>query len=203
MSALQSLLGSQSSFVLAALAVSWIGVVLLALIAANLHFRLAHLEHERATSAEERAPFAHLLGRELAEVLGAPVAPETHLALVVSSGCASCERILTALRESPSAVPFALLWRDGTPSPPPPLPAGATTIDDGPGVAAALGVRVSPFALLADARGRIVRAAPVGRVEALAELLAEAGRDEAPSASPAPVTDSNRLSPQPLKGVSA
>lgn len=201
MSALQSLLGSQASFVLAALAVSWIAVVLLALVAANLHFRLARLESERP-AAEQRTPFGHLVGRSLAEALGPRVAPGTRLALVLSSDCAACDRLLAALRRSAGTAPLALLWRDGTPSPPPPLPAGATIVDDGPGVAAALGVRVTPFALAADAGGRIVQAVPVGRVEALAELLSEAGGDATPAASPASVSGSNPLSRQPLKGVS-
>lgn len=198
MSALQSLLGSQSSLVLAALAVSWIAVALLALVVANLHFRLAHLERARPAAAEH-TPFGHLLGRDLVEVLGPRVAPGTRLAVVLSSDCASCERILTALREAMPPPPLALLWRDGTPPAPPPLPAGATIVEDGAEVAQALGVLVTPFALVADAAGRIVRAAPVGRLEALTELLTEAGHDEAPATSPAA---SHPLSRQPLKGVS-
>lgn len=203
MSGLESFLASQASFVLAALAVSWLAVVLLALVVANLHFRLAHLEHAAQPGREEsRTPFGHLLGRDLAEVLGPQVAPGTRLAAVLSSECTSCERILDELRQASVATPLALLWRDGTPSPPPPLPPSAIVLDAGPEISRTLGVRVTPFGLAADAAGRIVRAAPLGSVEALAEMLRDAGRAEL-SGSPSRASASPMLSHQPMKGISS
>lgn len=203
MSGIETLLASRASFVLAALAVSWLAVVLLALVVANLHFRLVHLERAARPAPEEsRIPFGHLLGRDLAEALGPRVAPGTRLAFVLSSDCASCERILGELRASAVPTPLALLWRDHTPSPLPPLPPGAAIVDEGPEVSRALGVRVTPFALAADAAGRIVRAAPVGSVEALAEMLRDAGRDE-PSGTPSRPSAAPLLSRQPLKGISS
>ncbi|HEX6201713.1 MAG TPA: hypothetical protein VF100_01845 [Thermoanaerobaculia bacterium] len=204
MSGIEGFLATQAGFVLAALAVSWIAVALLALTIANLHFRLARLERARPAAGEERTPFAHLLGRDLGELLGADAVPGARLALVLSSGCPACERLLGELgRTADPPPPVALLWRDAAPSPPPVLPAGAALVADGPRISAALGIGVSPFALVADGDGRVVDAAPVGRVEAFAEMLrrADAGRPATPSVA-ATVPFSPNLSPRPLKGVS-
>lgn len=194
MSGIEDLLSSRSSFVLAALAVSWIAVTLLALVAANVHFRLAHLERS-LPAGERRTPFGHLLGRSLAEVLGPQVSPATRLAFVLASDCPSCERILAKLHAAGERAGIALLWRDAPPSLPP-LPPGVTVLEDGPRISRELGVGVAPFALSADASGRIVRAAPVGSVEALADLLADAGLGNPLDAPHAPAPH------QPLKGVS-
>lgn len=196
MSGLEALLGSRSSFALAAFAVSWIAVVLLALVAANLHFRLVHLERSLAAPGEARTPYGHLLGRSLADVLGPQVPAGARLAFFLSSDCPACDRILGELRAAGERGPVALLWRDETPSPLPRLPAGVVVLDDGPRLGRALGIGVSPFALAADAGGRIVRAVPVGSVKALAELLGESGRDESPDRASA------ALPHQSLKGVS-
>ncbi len=193
MSGLEALLDSRASFVLAALAVSWIAVVLLALVAANLHFRLAHLERSQRVE-ETHTPYGHLLGRSLADLLGPQLPAATRLAFVLSSDCPSCDRVLAELREA--GAPVALLWRDATPSPLPPLPAGVAVLDDGPQLSRALGIGVSPFALAADAAGRIDRATPVGSVKTLAAMLGNADRDEPPDRSSTPLLH------QPLKGVS-
>lgn len=181
MSGVESLLATRATFVLAALAVSWLAVLLLALVAANLHVRLARLERAAPAAAGadgRRKPFAHLLGRRLGEALG-DAAPGVRLAVVLSSNCASCDRLLARLRETVGDTPLALLWRDATPSPLPPLPAGATVVDDGAAVCRDLGVRLTPFALAIDADGRVVRAAPVGNVDALGDWLDGAGRQTA------------------------
>jgi hypothetical protein len=196
LSGLEALLDSRASFVLAALAVSWIAVVLLALVAANLHFRLAHLERSQRVQ-EPSTPYGHLLGRSLADLLGPQLPAATRLAFVLSSDCPSCDRVLAELREAGApGVPVALLWRDATPSPLPPLPAGVAVLDDGPQLSRTLGIGVSPFALAADAAGRIDRATPVGSVKTLAAMLANADRDEPPGRSSTPQLH------QPLKGVS-
>lgn len=197
MSSLDALLDSRSSFALAAFAVSWIAVVLLALVAANLHFRLVHLERSATAAAGERTPYGHLLGRSLADVLGPQLPAAARLAFFLSSGCPACDRILDELRTAGDGGPIALLWRDETPSPLPQLATGLVVLDDGPRLGRALGIGVSPFALTADSGGRIVRAVPVGSIKALTELLGASGRDE-------PLQRASAALPrQSLKGVSS
>lgn len=197
MNGLESLLATRASFVLAALVVSWAAVALLALVAANLHLRLVRLERAAPGAASARTPFGHLLGRDLAAALGG-VAPGTRFAVVLSADCATCDRVLARLRDTAGGLPLALVWRYGAPSPLPPLPAGARVVADGREVSRALGVRVTPFALVAGADGRIVRTAAIGSVAALDALLAAAA-DPAPAATPAAAVS---RSPRPsLKGA--
>lgn len=195
MSGLDDLLGSRSSFALAAFTVSWIAVVLLALVAANLHFRLAHLERSLPTR-EARTPYGHLIGRPLLDLLGPEAPPAARLALILASECKSCDRVIAELSRSGRPAPVVLLWRDATPSPPPALPNGVTILADGPRIALALGVGVSPFALAADDGGRVVRAAPAASVEALTALLGDDGSSGTPDRSSPPLTRPT------LKGVS-
>jgi hypothetical protein len=195
-SSLEALLDSRASFALAAFAVSWIAVVLLALVAANLHFRLVHLERSLPAAAD-RTPYGHLLGRSLADVFGPQLPAATRLAFFLSSQCPACDRILDELRSAGHTGTIALLWRDETPSPLPQLATGLVVLDDGPRLGRALGIGVSPFALTADADGRIVRAVPVGSIMALAELLGASGREEPPNRASAV------LPQQSLKGVSS
>lgn len=201
MNGLEELLGARAGFALAAFAVSWIAVALLALVAANLHFRLAHLERS-LPAKESPTPYGHLLGRGLADVLGPEASPATRLALVLASDCPSCERLLGELRRAAGRAPVALLWRDATPSPRPPLPAGVTVLGEGPRISRALGVGVSPFALAADTEGRIVRAAPVGGVDALEGLLDHDDHDDHDSAGEPPERAAAPLPNPTLKGVS-
>lgn len=199
MNGVESLLASRATFVLAALVVSWLAVLLLALVAANLHFRLVRLERGDAAAAGRgaRKPFAHLLGHHLGEALGG-AAPGARLALVLSANCASCDRVLARLRETAGDTPLALLWRDAAPTPLPPLPAGATVVDDGPAICRRLGVRLTPFALAIGADGRVVRAAPVGNPDALDEWLDGTGH---PAAAEPLSTTSTPLAQPSLKGL--
>lgn len=198
MSGVESLLASRATFVLAALVVSWLAVLLLALIAANLHFRLVRVERgDQAAGSGARKPFAHLLGHHLGEALGG-AAPGVRLAFVLSAGCASCDRVLARLRETAGDTPLALLWRDAAPSPLPALPAGAVVVEEGAAVCRRLGVRVTPFALAAGADGRVVRAAPVGNAEALDDWLDGAARPTPAEAHP---VTSTPLAHPSLKGL--
>ncbi|MDP8930019.1 MAG: hypothetical protein M3O70_15985, partial [Actinomycetota bacterium] len=97
-------------------------------------------------------------------------------------------------RSAGEGVGIALLWRDGAPSPPPSLPPGVAVFDDGPRISRELGVGVAPFALSANAGGYIVRAAPVGSLDALVDLLAQADGGEQ--------IEQPSLLHRPLKGVS-
>lgn len=176
MSGFEAILGSRASLLLAAFCVSWIGVVLLALVAANLHFRLVRVERSRP-AADARTPYDHLHGRSLADLLGPDAPSGTRVAFVLSADCPSCDRILAELGEAGAREPVVLLWHDAAPSPPPRLPAGVAVLDGGPQVSRALGVGVTPFALTADASGRVVHAAPVGSLQTLDTILGREGRE--------------------------
>ena len=65
---LTDLLESRSSFMLAAMFVSWVAVALLALIAGNLHRRLQRVEGSLAVN--DQTPYAGLFGKALRESLG-------------------------------------------------------------------------------------------------------------------------------------
>jgi hypothetical protein len=168
-----TVLETRMTFELAALLVTWIAVTLLALIVVSLHLRVQHLE--RASAVGRRAaPYSHLLGRSVEEALGRAIPTAPRLVLLVSSGCRACERILDELASTARATPSAVAWIDGRPGGAPALPSDVTVLDDGPNIGAHLGVRVTPFVLVADAAGAIVRAAPINSLGSLGDLGGEA-----------------------------
>lgn len=151
------------SFELAAWFVTWAAVALLAVVAASLHARLRRLE--RGDSGREASlPFGQLAGRPFATGM----TPSPRAVLVLSAGCAACARILEEAERVQLEEPLALVWTGG--APPPAIPAGMALLQDGARQAAELGIRVTPFALLLDGNGAIVRAAPVGTLEALCKV---------------------------------
>ena len=89
MIAFASILDSRASFGLAALFVTWVAIVFVCLIAVSLHIRLQRLERlERQRN--ESAPFSHLLGKTVAEVLnGFAPRPQPRLILFLSASCSS------------------------------------------------------------------------------------------------------------------
>lgn len=167
-----TLLDSRSTFVFAALFVTWVGVLLLMLVIANLHSRLQRLE--RGTSAsKEPTPYSHLLGKRLQDLLGeSPSIPR--VLVFLSSNCASCTHVLNELRALPPKAPLALAWIDHLPSPSPVLPSHATILDMGPEISTELGIRVTPFAIVAGEDGRVLKASPINSLNALSNLLAVA-----------------------------
>jgi hypothetical protein len=54
-----------------------------------------------------------------------------------------------------------------------PLPANVTALREGARLSAELGVRVTPFALVANADGQIIQAGPLNHLKSLGNLLAE------------------------------
>lgn len=181
----ESLLSSRASFGFAALLVTWVAVALLVLVVANLHIRLRRLE-QGAPEGQKAAPYGHLLGRDVEEVVGAAAAgTRPRVVLFVSSSCGSCARLLAELTSPSWEVPTALVWTDA-PRPPERVPAGAVVVADGPRVSAEAGVRVTPFGLLVDEAGRVVQAGPVTSLQVLrasrhlhgsVETRAEVSRD--------------------------
>lgn len=175
----ESFLATRPSFELAAWFVTWAAVALLAVIAASLHARLRRLE--RGDGAREASrPFGQLIGRPFATGL----TPASRAVLFLSAGCAACARLLDEAGRVHLEEPVALVWTDGVP--PSTLPPRFVLLDDldgGARRAAALGIRVTPFALRLQEDGTILRAAPVGNLGALSEL---AGLRVRPVAEPYP-----------------
>ena len=164
---------SQAGAAFAALVVTWVAVVLLVLVVAHLHARLRRLEQaDRAphTGGPDAAglrepPYSGLVGRSLADLVGE--SPVPRVLLVLSTSCTSCRRLLADLADPSWSVPTVLAWADGTPGGDLPVPA----LLDGPRVAAALGVRVTPFGLVSDDDGRVVWAGPVTDLNTLADRV--------------------------------
>ncbi len=162
------LLDSRSSFILAAMFVSWVSVALLALVAGNLHRRLQRIESSLSVSAA--APYSGLLGKALRESLGESV-PAPCVLVFLSANCQACKRVLSELQSLSLSTPLALAWTDHAPSPLPTLPLGIIVLDDGPTVSAALGIRATPFALVAGENGRVVKASPVNSLNSINNLV--------------------------------
>ncbi|HEX8597701.1 MAG TPA: hypothetical protein VF952_04210 [Chloroflexia bacterium] len=169
-----TLLDSRSSFAFAALFVTWVAVLLLMLVIGNLHSRLQRLERAASVS-KENTPYANLLGRRLQDLLGeSPVVPR--VLVFLSSNCTSCARVLNELQHLhlPSNAPLAVAWVDQLPSPAPDIPSNATVLHAGPQISTELGIRVTPFALVAGADGRVLKATPINSLDSLNKLLAVA-----------------------------
>lgn len=164
-------LESRAGAAFAALVVTWVAVVLLVLVVAQLHARLRRLERAAPaphTSGPDGAglrapPYAEVIGRSMADIVGQSPVPQVLLVLSVS--CASCRRLLSDLADPSWSMPTALAWLDGTPGGDLPVPA----LPDGPRVAAGLGVRVTPFGLVSDDDGHVVWAGPVTDLNTLAD----------------------------------
>jgi hypothetical protein len=121
-------------------------------------------------------PFAHLVGKTLADLLnGSTPRPLPRLLLFMSSACPVCRQLLAELRAPEWDVPSAIVWTDAA-EPPPDVPPGTTLVPEGAKVSAALGVRVTPFALILARDGRIVHASPVNSLAPLRDTLERSAR---------------------------
>ena len=161
-------LDSKSSFILAAMFVSWVAVALLTLVVGNLHRRLQRVEGSLAGNLA--APYSGLLGKALRESLGESI-PAPCVLVFLSANCQACRRVLGDLPALSLSTPLAIAWTDQAPSPLPALPAGAIVIDDGPKVSAALGIRATPFALVAGENGTVVKASPINSLTSISNLV--------------------------------
>jgi hypothetical protein len=155
-------LSAEPSFTLAAFAVTWLAVVLLALIAGNLHVRLQRVEQAGA-QARVTAAYGQLIGRNV----GIAADGQPRLLLIMSSQCPTCQLILDEMAREGWTRRTALAWKNGRGRLPEAMPPTIEEIDDGARLIAELGIGVTPFALELDSNGFIISAHPVGSVEAL------------------------------------
>lgn len=164
-------LDSRSSFILAAMFVSWFAVALLTLVVGNLHRRLQRVEG--LLSVNLAAPYSGLLGKALRESLGETI-PAPCVLVFLSANCQACRRVLGDLPALSLSTPLAIAWTDQAPSPLPALPVGTIVLDDGPKVSAALGIHATPFALVAGENGTVVKASPINSLTSISNLVMSA-----------------------------
>ena len=163
-------LTSEASFTLAALIVTWAGIVLLGFLATSLHIRLQRLERAGA-AAPRPTPYGGMVGQSVATLLQTSLDPEVRALLLLSRSCSSCEKLLDEIAKGGWAAPTAVGWTDGQPERPtlmPPL----SSVEGGPAVSRALGVRATPFLVVLGPAGEIVAGGPVNSVRSMKELVA-------------------------------
>lgn len=164
---------TRASFELAVFFVTWVAIVLLALITVHLHLRLQLLERRNAP-ANRPDPYAHLAGRRLEDLLGgASDAWQPRFVLFVSSPCTSCARVLEELLQPGWQAAMTLLWTSSPPSPPPRLPSNVRTVDEGPRISSALGIHATPFVLIVGEDGVVERGMPINSLESLRGAVGE------------------------------
>ena len=96
--------------------------------------------------------------------------PSPCVFIFLSANCNSCARVLGELPSFFLGAPLAVTWVDHTPSPPPALPPGTVVLAEGPKISAALGIRVTPFALVTSEEGKVVQASPINSLSSLGSL---------------------------------
>jgi hypothetical protein len=167
-----TILQSSASFALAVLFVTWVAIVLLGLIGVSLHVRLQRLERSGGQRIQD-VPFRHLLGKTVDEILnGAAPRPRPRLILFLSPSCLMCERLVAELRSRSGPSPVAVIWTSADLAQLPELPSHVTVVTDGARISTSLGIRVTPFALVAGDDGAIIHASPVNSLDALYEGVA-------------------------------
>jgi len=170
---MSSLLNAKMSFEIAALIVSWLAIALLTFVVGNLLVRLQRLEQAIPT-AQAKKPYGHLLGKQLRELLGESLAlAQPRAIFFLSSTCKSCDSLLGAIRAQGWDVPVALVWTDGAPVSAMPFPSNVTALKDGARISAELGIRVTPFAVVANADGQVIKAGPINNLKSIGNLVAE------------------------------
>lgn len=163
-------LTSDASFTLAALIVTWAGIVLIAFLATSLHIRVQRLERAGAATPDQ-APFRGIVGQSVANLVPDGLDPEVRVLLFLSRSCGSCAKLIDELSGGSWAVPTGVLWTDG-PAARPALGAPLRVLEAGSALSRALGIRVTPFLLVLDGTAQIVAAAPVNTARAMQELVA-------------------------------
>ncbi|MGN9804648.1 hypothetical protein [Micromonospora sp. L32] len=159
------------SFQTSALILSWIAILLLALVVSGLVRQV----HALSTGTVGRPGSVGLRPGSPAPRFRdlAPPSPATLVLLFLDPGCATCDHLLDAAAEHTrrTDVVLRVLYRDSVPPRAADLPmtvlgAQADLFDRYDAIA-------TPFAVVIDATGRIRRSEPVGSAVALRHLLDE------------------------------
>ena len=171
MSEWSNILNGRIGFEAAVWIVTWAAVLMLALIAANLHARLRSLEAANLSERKQSA-YRRLIGGRLQGIDDDDASPR--LWLLLSSNCSSCLTIIESLETVSWRLPITVAWT-GKSDDRPRLPNDVRVIEDGGEVAKRLNVQVTPFAFYVGAGGFIERAFPVSSIEPILQLANERG----------------------------
>ena len=163
---MDGVLDFRPTLVMSALFATWLAVAILTVLVLYLQVRVARLEAGRSAVAED-PPFKSLVGRPVPELLAIEHRPRA--VVFLSTTCRTCADVLDDLKRHRWRQPVAIAWTDTS------APAFVSRYDlpvleTGPGIAAALGVRVTPFAIVLGDDGRIRQARPVGAVGEVKEI---------------------------------
>jgi hypothetical protein len=165
------------SFTASALILTWVALLLLALVVAGLVRQVHALQREVPGSAARRAPQGRV-GAVVPPIPGIDTA-RVRLLVLLDADCSACAGLLTGIEATlaPRVVreQVALLYADGTD--PAAAALGAPVIADAGDVFSAVGATALPYGVALDADGRVAAATPVGGVAQLAPLIAAAGLD--------------------------
>ncbi|GAA2585917.1 hypothetical protein SMC26_45805 [Actinomadura fulvescens] len=152
------------SFQDSALLLSWVAIVLLALVVAGL-VRQVHALGQARPVPGGRSPLGLAAGTRASgfDRLG------PGLMLFLDTGCGVCAKVLDAAGALDR--PVHAVFAGAAPAPAAP---GITVLtDERDGLFLDHAVPATPFAVLVDAGGRVRAAEPVGSAEALCELLSD------------------------------
>ncbi|MDO3703064.1 hypothetical protein Q3W71_15445 [Micromonospora sp. C28SCA-DRY-2] len=171
------------SFQTSALILSWIAILLLALVVSGLVRQVHALSNGaagRPGSVGLRPGSAAPGFRDLA-----PPSPATLVLLFLDSGCATCHHLLdeVAERAAPTDVVLRVLYRHAAPAAATDLPVTVHTeqaelFDRYDAIA-------TPFAVVVDPTGRVRRSEPVGSRAALRHLLDQVDQPSGTESGPA------------------
>ncbi|TDC62338.1 hypothetical protein E1200_26120 [Actinomadura sp. GC306] len=159
------------SFQNSALLLSWVAILLLALVVAGL-VRQVH-------ALSRGAPPPHRTGLGPAPGTAAPAFDRLGpgLVLFLDRDCGVCTEVLSAAAAPDGPVPDGPLHAVFAGPPAGGVPPGARVLTgEQDGLFAEYGVPATPFAVLVGEDGRVRAAEPVGSAEALRELTLEATR---------------------------
>jgi len=162
----------RSTFVVAALVLSWVALGVLAFVCANLLLRLQRLEARPSDSrAENAGPYGHLAGIQLRDLLPSGL-ESAAVVLLVSSACRRCHDLVGELDGHAAGVIVAPMDEAMAKA----AGAGGLSADSGREIAARLGVRLTPFAIAVDVSGAVIAARPVSSSTNIDDLTVEADR---------------------------
>jgi hypothetical protein len=150
------------SFTASALVLSWVVIGLLGFALAGVLARVHRLEQQAAAPQARATPVGQPL--PLPDVEQGPL-----LALFVDRDCGACERAADGVDDLVDEGRAVVYWRD-----------------EAPEVFGTVDVPISPFAIVADERLRVVAALPVGSSKRLDEAVAALVALDAPPSRPLP-----------------